>query len=181
MKNTNDKEMKTEGQDIIQLILRDHKPLKELIKVLKDADIDFIEKEPAFQEFAPLLLSHAKPEEQTWYAFMKKEQELDMRPDSFEGETEHAIADKLIEEIKAVEDQDEWMAKVKVLAELVEHHIQEEEGDMLPEFKKASEASDRQDLGARYEDLRQEMAQDLGVEIPMINKGRPNVEGLAKH
>jgi hemerythrin superfamily protein len=143
----------TANEDILKLILEDHKPLKKLIKVLKDSDKDLATRQKAFEEFAPLLIAHAKPEEQTLYVAMKEED--DMRVDGCEGDTEHAIADQLVGEIKAEKDADVWTAKAKVLAELVEHHIEEEEEEMFPEFKKKSDADERALLGAKYQELRQ--------------------------
>ena len=43
---------------------------------------------------------------------------------------------------------------MKVLAELLEHHIQEEETTMLPEFRQNSSAMERRELGAKYLKLR---------------------------
>jgi hemerythrin-like domain-containing protein len=147
-----------QNEDIIQLILEDHKPLKRLIKIMKDSDAELSERQDAFEEFAPLLVVHAKPEEQTLYVTMKEEDE--MREEGFEGDVEHQLADQLLEEIKRTDDEDLWSARVKVLAELVEHHIEEEEDEMLPDFKKEIEISERVELGqeylrlkAKYEDM----------------------------
>ena len=41
-------------------------------------------------------------------------------------------------------------ARIKVLAELVEHHIKEEEEDILPDFKKNSEKAERLELGSLF-------------------------------
>ena len=120
--------------DVIQLILKDHLPLKKLIAVLKDADAKKSEKKPAFEKFAPTLLAHSKPEEESLYVHLKEDRVL--RAEGFEAGTEHALADQLIEDIKQTHDDDEWMAKVKVLAELVEHHIEEEEGEMFKMVRK---------------------------------------------
>ena len=169
-------------EDIVQLILRDHKPLKSLIKILKNEKVEIFQKESAFETFSSLLISHAKPEEQTWYVALKKDQV--MRPEGFEGETEHAIADQLIEEIKKVDDEDQWVAKVKVLAELVEHHIAEEEGDMLPDYKRRSDLAERQQLGARYQELRQSFLVENGIngEGKRLSPRRKSDEiGLSKH
>lgn len=137
------------NDDIVQLILEDHKALKQLIKTMKDSDAELSERQEAFEEFAPLLISHAKPEEQTLYVKMKNEDE--MREDGFEGDVEHQLADQLVEEIKrTTEDEDLWSARVKVLAELVEHHIEEEEEDMLPDFKKEVETEERMQLGQEF-------------------------------
>ncbi len=135
-------------EDIVDLILDDHKPLKKLIKVMKDEDTEIDEKQTAFEEFAPLLIAHAKPEESVLYTFIKKDS--DMRLLGLEGEVEHGIADQLVQEIKATRDDEECAARIKVLAELVEHHIKEEEDDLLPDFKKKSNSEDRKSLGSRY-------------------------------
>lgn len=135
-------------EDIINLILQDHKPLKDLIEVMKDEDVEYAEKKAAFMQFAPKLVAHAKPEEKTWYVNMKEEN--DMKVEGLEGDVEHALADQLCEELKHTDDKDMFMAKVKVLAELVEHHIEEEEEDMLPDFKKQSTIEERVELGIKY-------------------------------
>lgn len=135
-------------EDIINLILEDHKPLKELIKVMKDDEATPAQRIKAFEKFGPLLVRHAKPEEQTWYVAMKKEDE--MREEGHEGDVEHGLADQLCEEVKRTEDQSLKLARIKVLAELVEHHIEEEEEDMLPDFRKHSEIEERVELGFAY-------------------------------
>lgn len=134
--------------DIVELILNDHKPLKKLLKVMKNSDKSFSERRAAFEEFVPILLAHAKPEEQVLYTFMKRDEEL--REEGFEGQVEHSIADQLVTECKATEDKDLFSARIKVLAELVEHHIKEEEDDLLPDFKKNSEKPDRLELGTQF-------------------------------
>lgn len=138
--------------DIVDLILEDHKPLKELIKILKDDDADMEDRVMAFEQFAPQLISHAKPEEESLYNFMKENDEL--RVEGMEGETEHEIADRLVNEIYETGNKYLWSAKVKVLAELVEHHIKVEEKTFLPDFKKHSTESDRMEIGRQFLELK---------------------------
>lgn len=151
--------------DIINMILEDHKPLKNLIKILKNEDKDLNERKAAFEEFAILLTSHAKPEEQTIYVAMKKNEECRMY--ALEGDIEHGIADQLLEEIKRTEgDDDLWTARVKVLAELVEHHIEEEEEELLPVFRKASDVGHRINLGQQFLRLKTLLLQQGGEDSP---------------
>ena len=57
---------------------------------------------------------------------------------ALEGVEEHAVAKRLIEEIGAEEaGSDVWEAKVKVLKENIEHHVDEEEEEMFPDAEKA--------------------------------------------
>lgn len=143
----------SKSQDIVQLILADHKPLKKLIAIMKDLDKSSSQRLVAFEEFAPLLLTHVKPEEETLYIYMKDVD--DLREDGFEGDVEHMFADQMVEEIKRTDEgEDLWSARVKVLAELVEHHIEEEEEELLPNFKKYSEIEDRLQLGREFLQLK---------------------------
>lgn len=135
--------------DVLQMIMDDHKPLKRLIAVLKNQDLSLSARRSAFNEFAPLLTIHAKAEESTLYVHMKK-QDGSMRTDGLEGEVEHFLADLMVEETKKTVDKDVWTAKAKVLAELVEHHIAEEEVEMFPEIKKKVEMLDLVRLGEEY-------------------------------
>lgn len=146
--NAQSKRVQTKEMDIVDCILEDHKPLKTLIKAMKNSDLSIAERVGAFEEFAPALIAHAKPEEEVLYVFLKKDEEL--REDGFEGDVEHQIADQLVEEIKRTKDEDLKSARIKVLAEVVEHHIQEEEDDVLPEFKKSSELEVRAKLGSQF-------------------------------
>lgn len=140
--------------DIVEIILADHKPLKKLIETLKDTDQDISTRRAAFKEFAPSLISHAKPEERTLYVQMKKDGDQDLTVEALEGDVEHGLADQLVKELKAEHDGDLWTAKAKVLAELVEHHIKEEEDELLPDFRANSTLEERVKLGQEYNHLK---------------------------
>ena len=140
--------------DIIELILDDHKPLKSMIQTLKDEELDRAGKAGVLEEFVPLLTVHAKAEEQTLYSQMKEFP--DLRMESFEGDTEHAIAAQLMQEINSAADDDEWSAKVKVLAELVETHIKEEEETFLEDVRERFDPVLRADVAMEYTRLKNE-------------------------
>ena len=159
-KSKSKKSTASSGGDIIQLILKDHMPIKKLIEVLKNPEVKRSEKKVAFEKFVPTLLTHAKSEEESLYVHMKEESK-ELRAEGFEGNTEHAIAEQLIEEIKQSHDEDEWMAKVKVLGELVEHHIEEEEDERFKEVRKEFELEKRVEIGEEYLRLRAQYANEF--------------------
>lgn len=143
---------KSESTDVVEMILRDHEPLKRLIQTLKDSGIERSQKEGPYEKFVPLLLAHAKAEEQSLYNQMKEM--TDLRIEGFEGDTEHALADQLIQEINATPDDDQWTAKVKVVAAMVEHHIQEEEESILKQVKEKIDPNTRQNIGYIYTEIK---------------------------
>lgn len=162
------------SDDIIKLILTDHKPLKTLIQTLKDSAAEIEEKRECFDEFATLLIAHAKPEASVLYLDMKEGGEL--REEGFEGEVEHEIAERLLEEINETSDEDLWCARVKVVAELVEHHIKEEEKTMLPDYKRNSNLSERIELGQRYLELKDDFMPQIRAE--KVDRSRPYISQL---
>lgn len=150
--------------ELIEMIMDEHKPIQRLIQIMKDTDNELSEREEAFEKFAPLLVAHAKPEEDTVYAFMKKTE--DLREEGFEGEVEHILADQMLEECRRADDDDIFSAKLKVLAELVEHHIEEEESELLPSLKKSSSKEERNEILQQFLEAKQEILDEGGMDSP---------------
>jgi hypothetical protein len=148
--------------DIAELILRDHKPIKKLIPILKDSKGSVAKKQAAFAEFERILSAHAQAEQESLYAELKNVE--DLKSEGIEGDTEHAIATQLMTEANDNEmDEDTWMAKVKVLAELVEHHIKEEEGQLLKSVRKEFNLDERETIGERYTELLHQLEERMGA------------------
>ncbi len=151
-KTTSETQKLTRELDIVRVILEDHKPLKELIEVMKDDENSHAERFEAFESFTPLLIAHAKPEEEILYTYMKKKSEL--KEIACEGDVEHGLADQLVEMVKRETDEDVKAAQIKVLAELVEHHIEEEEEELLPDFEKETDRELRMKMGDSFLELK---------------------------
>lgn len=152
------REQQPTSEDIVELILADHEPLKDLIEIMKDSEAELEEKQIAYEEFVPLLKVHAKAEEQALYTVLKDDEK--QREHGFEGDVEHSLADLVAKMAKDADDEDVFCAQVKVLAELVEHHIEEEEQEVFPEFKKKSSAKERQSIGQEYIELKEQLDQE---------------------
>ncbi len=75
-----------------------------------------------------------------------------------EGLQEHHVADVLDEEIKGLTPGDDaWVAKVMVLIESVEHHAEEEEQELFPSVRSATEAAFREQMGQKMDARRAQM------------------------
>ncbi len=152
-KSTAKKASNSSKEDIIKLILADHEPLKRFIGILKDLDTPIRTRRRIFDQFVPLLLVHARSEQESLYTFLKDENK-ELRIDGLEGDVEHELAEHMVEEVKMSEGAELWSARAKVLAELVEHHLKEEESDIFPAFKKESDVEDRVMIGKQYLELK---------------------------
>lgn len=84
------------------------------------------------------LAIHEQIEEEIFYPAVREGASKEGVEIVLEGYEEHHVMDVLQEELKAASVEDEnYDAKFKVLTENVEHHIEEEEGEMFAEARKA--------------------------------------------
>lgn len=123
--------------DAIKLLKDDHKKVKELFREYEGAgDRAYQTKHKiAEQAFAELKV-HTAIEEEIFYPAVREKTDRDGKELVAEGIEEHHVVETLIEELEQLEPQDErFDAKFKVLTENVEHHIEEEESEMLPDAK----------------------------------------------
>lgn len=147
---------------LVEAIKRDHVDLKKFIEVLKDEEADHAEKKEAYDPFMKLLDSHAEAEEKALYTVCLKEEELSDH--GHEGFVEHDIARELMQSIARTRRSEVWMAKVKVLAEVVEHHIEEEENEFLPEVEENIGQEEQQKILAQFLKLRRKGQTDFTQE-----------------
>jgi hypothetical protein len=99
------------------------------------------------------LTVHELIEEQLLYPALASHREA--RAIVLEGSQEHHVADLLLKELHRMRKDDErWGAKLKVLQESIEHHIQEEERRMFPIARGVLDAEALHALGVRMRALR---------------------------
>lgn len=89
---------------------------------------------------------HAAIEEELVYP-LAKARIRGAKDQVFEALEEHHLAKVALSEIQRARRNERFPAKVKVLAESVKHHIQEEEKSLLPKLVKAMSAGERKRLG----------------------------------
>lgn len=127
-----------EGIDAIALLTEDHENVKSLFEQYEGlGDRAHASKKKLSTQICLELTKHATAEEEIFYpAVREATKENEDLVD--EATVEHASAKDLIAQILAMEPtEDLFDAKVKVLSELIEHHVKEEEDEMFPKAKKA--------------------------------------------
>jgi hemerythrin superfamily protein len=116
--------MPASKQDAIALLKADHRTVEELFEKFEDAKGDGAKKRLAEQICLELTV-HARIEEEIFYPACEGKVEEDLLKEAY---VEHDGAKVLIAEIEAGGPDDEYYdAKVKVLQEQIEHHVEEEE------------------------------------------------------
>jgi hemerythrin-like domain-containing protein len=151
--------------DALTMLKTDHDKVKDLLEDL-DATTERGVKTRG-ELFATLkgeLTVHEIIEEEIFYPALKTHPKaVDI---VLEGYEEHHVVDVLMGELESLDVSDEtWGAKASVMKENIEHHIEEEEGDM---FKKARQVFDRQeleDLGERMARRKVSAQRELGIPV----------------
>jgi|SRR6478735_1352064 len=102
----------------------------------------------ALKDLASALAAHMAIEHEFLYP-ESREVDEDAVLEAFE---EHAIAETALKRALALDPEDEsFDARVKVLKELIEHHVKEEEGELFPKVEKALELTELEALGKQME------------------------------
>lgn len=115
-------------------------------------------KERLCRQIADQLAVHAEIEEKIFYPEAKQKNIEEILRRAVE---EHlAMKRTLTDLIEADVEDAQFDARMNVLKELVEHHVEEEEKDLFPKVGKACSKADLEDMGARM----QEMAAELESE-----------------
>jgi hemerythrin superfamily protein len=147
--------------DATKLLSADHKEVKALFKQydkLAKGEGSEDEKQAIAEEICTMLTVHATIEEEIFYPAAREA--LDEQDLLDEAEVEHASAKDLIAQIRGMSPSDElYDAKVKVLGEYIDHHVQEEEKELFPKVRKAD--LDLKELGASLEARKQELMNEM--------------------
>jgi hemerythrin superfamily protein len=153
------------------LLKEDHDRVKEMFDDFRDLDgDDRKEKQQLFRKIADALELHAEIEERIFYPAVRSIRTEDAEEITLEAFEEHKIVKTLIGQIESLPKGDERKdAKMKVLMESVEHHIEEEEDEM---FAEANELGDEklEDLGDRMQALKSELAAERGIELESLEE-----------
>lgn len=163
-------------QDAIALLTADHNAVKKLFKQfdkLVESKANSQTKADLVKQICTELKIHSQIEEEIFYPAVRDEIDEELLMD--EADVEHAEVEDLIMQLEEMNpDEDHYDAKVKVLGEQVDHHIQEEQEKMFPKVKKA-----KMDIDGLGEELmlRKEELQD-DYESEMSNDDAANEEAV---
>jgi hemerythrin superfamily protein len=146
----------TKSQDAIALLKEDHRTVEKLFKDFEGAKGDG-RKEKLARQICLELQIHTQIEEEIFYPAVEGKIEEDLVKEAY---VEHDAAKLLMAEIEAGSGQsdDYFDAKVQVLSEQIEHHVEEEEKELFPKVRKADMDLDAlgEQLAARKAELMKE-------------------------
>lgn len=146
--------------EAIAQLTADHARVKKMFKQyerLADADAPDKQKQELAMMICTELTAHATAEEEIFYPAAREA--IDKVELVDEADIEHASAKDLIAQIEGSSPSDDhYDAKVKVLGEYIDHHVQEEENEMFPKVRRAKvdTVALGEQIAARKEELMQQ-------------------------
>ena len=149
----------------LTMLEEDHKKMRGLLDQLESTTERGVRtREELFATIKGELTLHETIEEEIFYPALKEHPKaVDI---VLEGYEEHHVVDLVMAELEGLPVDDEtWGAKAKVMQENVEHHMEEEEGDM---FKQARSIFDREELEALGEKMaarKEQASRELNIPI----------------
>jgi hemerythrin superfamily protein len=140
----------------LTLLTEDHEKVKKLLSELEATTERGVKtREELFTKIKRELTVHEIIEEEIFYPALKQHPRA--KEIVLEGYEEHDVVDTLMGELSALPYDDEtWGPKAKVMKENIEHHIQEEEGEMFEKARLVFDRAELNDLGEVMEARKQE-------------------------
>ncbi len=130
--------------DAIDLLKSQHREVEDLFSKIEKSR-DAAKKDQLFTKLADSLAVHATIEEHHFYPAVKEKRTEDILLEALE---EHLGIKRVLSDLLDTEIEDETFdAKIKVLKEQVEHHVEEEETDLFPKVRKLFDAEQLEAIG----------------------------------
>jgi len=128
----------------IDMLEQQHREVAALFDQLADAQ-SFSSRRKAFERVADALVVHTTLEERHFYPSVRRRATEQILLESLE---EHLAMKRLLADLLDLRpDDDVFAAKLKVLRDEVEHHVEEEERDLFPAVRKLFEAAALIEIG----------------------------------
>jgi len=151
--------------DALSLLNEDHRKVKKLLAELeKTTERGVKARTELFATIKGELTVHETIEEEIFYPALKGHPKA--KDIVLEGFEEHHVVDLLMSELEEMDvDDDQWGAKAVVMKENIEHHIEEEEGEMFKAARQVFDRDELEDLGRRMEQRKRSAQKELGVPV----------------
>jgi hypothetical protein len=131
---------------IFDLLTKEHDNTKELFKETKSKRAD---NGDVFSRIRTELTIHMDGDERLLYRLLKEKEPT--RDKTLEGWEEHTYIKIVLNDLAGMPREDErWRAKLTVLREMVEHHIEDEEENLFEKAKKVISKEQADEIGTDY-------------------------------
>lgn len=147
----------------IELLTKDHRKVEELFAELEQAE-DGAARAEIFQQICEEVLVHAHAEEQVLYPAAREQLEDadELVQDSLEEH--HAVEERLTKLLEMDSDDPSFLQRCLEVRDLIDHHVEEEEGQLFPQLRAQLEEQDLEAMGEELQQVKEEELAEGPVE-----------------
>ncbi|WP_205745512.1 hemerythrin domain-containing protein [Egicoccus halophilus] len=156
-------------EDVVGLILADHREFERLFRLLRNREED---RAALRGQLADLLVAHAEAEEQEVYPALRRkapEEAEEIEHGSEEHSEGHEALLELLE-VADVDDHDTFEDKLEELVEALNHHIDEEERDILNAARENVGDDERAELGRAFLAVRNRLLEGTPGDVDNVGR-----------
>lgn len=164
-----------ETEDVVELILRDHRTMEDLFREMRSVDAD---RAAALRRLADLLIAHAEAEETEVYPALRRYRNVD------EEDVEHSVEEHTEgnEALLALLEAgppggEDWDEKLEDLVQAVTHHLDEEERSLINDTRENVAESRRAELGRAFARARRDQLASLPGRVENVRRLVEEAEG----
>lgn len=139
-------------QDILDTLKQEHQDVAEMLERLVESKSG-TERKSLLASIRSALVPHLRAEEKIVYDAIIALKGKEQKQHGEEGYLEHGLGDKMLVSLFKMNDpmSPEFSAGAKVLKELVEHHVEEEERDVWADVREHFSDEDRVEMNRKFE------------------------------
>jgi hypothetical protein len=140
-----------DSEDVRALLMKDHDEAKGIAKQMHEASTA-ARRTALLAKLKPALTAHSRAEERVVYnALLRVQSDDPSHVLADEGFVEHSLLDELLTTLSSTDaGTDRWKANAKVLHELLEHHVSEEQSDVFAKLGDHFERDKLEAMGAQF-------------------------------
>ncbi len=137
--------------EILDTLKKEHEEVGEMLKKLVDSESGAARKK-LVAKIKAALLPHVEAEQTVLYDALIKVGDKKIQQDGKEGYIEHELAAATLAKLEKIPNamSADFGATAKVLKELIEHHVQEEERNVWADAKEKFSADERVSMNRKY-------------------------------
>jgi hemerythrin superfamily protein len=141
-----------EDMDILKKLKLEHDAIQDLLAKIVDSE-GATERRALLKQLKAILVPHTRAEERIVYDAVRAGRDRKMKVDGEEGYLEHALADKTLATLGKISNplSPEFAAAAKVLKELVQHHVEEEERNIWSDVREKFSDAERLEMNRAFE------------------------------
>jgi hemerythrin-like domain-containing protein len=150
----------TQQPELFRILIKQHREVDGMLTQLRQAE-DPETRGKLFPVLEQQLMAHAKAEEKTFYAELARAGE---KGETKHAKREHQDIERAIQEVEALDLDDEgWSDALDRLIETVQHHVEEEEGELFEAAQRSLDAETLDQLAEDFQAQRKEELERLGA------------------